>query len=194
LYQYLASDQGQRQIDLCQAGGNRQGLNYQQIGGFQIPLPPIEEQQAIATVLSIWDRGINLLADLIDVKCRLKQGLMQQLLTGKRRFKGSREDWRIIQLRDVISECEERNRGQLGLNSVMAVTKAEGIIPMREGTIGADIGRYLIVRKNWFAYNPMRLNIGSIARWSGDREIVVSPDYVVFRCKDFNGDGLGSDV
>ncbi len=157
-------------------------------------MPPIEEQQAIATVLSIWDRGINLLADLIDVKCRLKQGLMQQLLTGKRRFKGSREDWRIIQLRDVISECEERNRGQLGLNSVMAVTKAEGIIPMREGTIGADIGRYLIVRKNWFAYNPMRLNIGSIARWSGDREIVVSPDYVVFRCKDFNGDGLGSDV
>ena len=70
----------------------------------------------------------------------------------------------------------------------MAVTKAEGIVPMRERTIAADIGRYQIVRKNWFAYNPMRLNIGSIARWRGDNDILVSPDYVVFRCNDSNGD------
>ncbi|WP_148635977.1 restriction endonuclease subunit S [Bradyrhizobium paxllaeri] len=50
--------------------------------------------------------------------------------------------------------------------------------------VAADISRYKIVRSNWFAYNPMRLNIGSIARWHGDSDILVSPDYVVFRCLD----------
>lgn len=81
----------------------------------------------------------------------------------------------------------------MGLDSVKAVTKAEGIIPMKERTIAADISRYLVVQKNWFAYNPMRINIGSIARWSGDNEVLVSPDYVVFRCNEPNGKSPGID-
>ena len=64
----------------------------------------------------------------------------------------------------------------------MGVKKAEGIVPMDGRLIGTDISRYKVVRKNWFAYNPMRLNIGSIARWSNERDVLVSPDYVVFRC------------
>ncbi len=150
--------------------------------------PPHAEQIAIARVLSTWDRGIWQLTDLIAAKVRLKQGLMQQLLTGKRRFEGFRDQWTAVQLRDVATECDVRNRGLLGVESVMAVTKAEGIVPMRERTIGADITRYLVVRRNWFAYNPMRINIDSIARWGGHNNILVSPDYVVFRCKEANGD------
>ena len=49
-------------------------------------------------------------------------------------------------------------------------------------TIGSDIARYKLVRPKAFAYNPMRINIGSIARWEGDCEALVSPDYVVFEC------------
>jgi type I restriction enzyme S subunit len=55
---------------------------------------------------------------------------------------------------------------------------------MEERLVASDISRYKIVRKNWFAYNPMRLNIGSIARWHGGRDCLVSPDYVVFHCLD----------
>lgn len=65
----------------------------------------------------------------------------------------------------------------------MGVSKFEGIVPMEERIVAADTARYKIVRKDWFAYNPMRLNIGSIARWQGDDDILVSPDYVVFKCK-----------
>lgn len=64
----------------------------------------------------------------------------------------------------------------------MGVTKAEGIVPMEARLIAADIERYKLVEHDWFAYNPMRLNIGSIARWKGEGEILVSPDYVVFKC------------
>lgn len=55
---------------------------------------------------------------------------------------------------------------------------------MVERIIASDIARYKMAQKDWFAYNPMRLNIGSIARWRGEADILVSPDYVVFRCLD----------
>ena len=64
----------------------------------------------------------------------------------------------------------------------MGVTKADGIVPMESRLIASDIARYKLVETDCFAYNPMRLNIGSIARWEGEREILVSPDYVVFKC------------
>lgn len=74
----------------------------------------------------------------------------------------------------------------------MGVSKAEGIVPMEERLIASDIVRYKIVEKDWFAYNPMRLNIGSIAQWKGAASILVSPDYVVFKCLDGEDSGVDS--
>lgn len=87
-----------------------------------------------------------------------------------------------VQLGDVTEEASARNGGKLAAASVMGVRKEGGIVPMEGRLVGGNISRYKLVRNDWFAYNPMRLNIGSIARWQGDDEILVSPDYVVFRC------------
>jgi type I restriction enzyme S subunit len=62
-------------------------LNIGQIQTFQIPLPPTkEEQQAIATVLSDMDSEIEKLEQKRDKYTLLKQGMMQQLLTGRIRL------------------------------------------------------------------------------------------------------------
>lgn len=46
-----------------------------------------------------------------------------------------------------------------------------------------DLSNYKIVQKNWFAYNPMRINVGSLGLALTDEQVgVVSPDYVVFSC------------
>lgn len=92
------------------------------------------------------------------------------------------QDFREVQLMDVTAECTERNGDDISTMPVMGVSKTEGIVPMKERLIASDISRYKIVQKNWFAYNPMRLNIGSIAQWKGEESILVSPDYVVFKC------------
>lgn len=80
LSQFLLGQQGQSQIDSFQAGGNRQGLNFEQIRSFQIPLPPmLEEQDRIAVLLSSVD---TLIADQKNKTSELKAhrfGLMQQL-------------------------------------------------------------------------------------------------------------------
>lgn len=87
-----------------------------------------------------------------------------------------------VQLGDLTEEATTRNGDKFAAASVMGVRKEDGIVPMEERLVAGDISRYKIVRSNWFAYNPMRLNIGSISRWQGSDEILVSPDYVVFRC------------
>jgi len=88
-----------------------------------------------------------------------------------------------LHLGDATTESTERNGSSQAAAQIMGVSKVEGIVPMQERIVAADTARYKFVRKDWFAYNPMRLNIGSIARWKGDDNILVSPDYVVFRCK-----------
>ena len=85
---FLLSNAGQRQIDSFQAGGNRQGLNFSQIRSFQLPIPTPPEQRAIATALSDVDALIASLDKLIAKKRDIKQGSMQQLLTGKKRLPG----------------------------------------------------------------------------------------------------------
>lgn len=114
---FLLSEKGQKQIESFQAGGNRQGLNFGQIRSFQLPLPSLPEQHAIATALSDVDALITSLDQLIAKKRDIKQATMQQLLTGRTRlpgFSGELEsgykqtevvmipkDWEVKKLRDV---------------------------------------------------------------------------------------------
>jgi type I restriction enzyme S subunit len=99
----LLSDIGQKQIDSYQAGGNREGLNFGQIGSFLIPLPPtLEEQQAIADALSDVDELIRSLDALIQKKEAIKKGTMQQLLTGNKRLPGFDGEWEVKNLGDVL--------------------------------------------------------------------------------------------
>jgi len=69
------------QIDKLQAGGNREGLNYQQVRGFRIALPPLPEQQKITAILTAVDDKLDLIARQISATQTLKQGLMQTLFT-----------------------------------------------------------------------------------------------------------------
>lgn len=81
LNHFLLSNYGQRQINAFQAGGNRQGLNFNQIKSIQIPLPPSKaEQISIAEALNNASSLISSLEKLITKKKAIKQGVMQQLL------------------------------------------------------------------------------------------------------------------
>ncbi len=122
---FLLSFIGQKQIDQFQAGGNRQGLNFEQIRSFKIPFPPLPEQQKIAQILSIWDKAIEKLETLIAAKKKRKKALMQQLLTGKKRFAGFEGEWKKVHMRDC-AVCMDNKR--VPLNSEQR-SKMSGDIP-----------------------------------------------------------------
>lgn len=100
---FLLSYVGQKQIDSYQAGGNREGLNYNQIAAFKICLPTHGEIIQINNLLSLWDTAISKQTALIEKLTQCKRGLMQQLLTGKKRLKGFEGEWKEVKLGEIAT-------------------------------------------------------------------------------------------
>lgn len=92
--------------------------------------------------------------------------------------------WRRLRLGELIREVSIR-RGIADQHlSVLSVTNSQGFVRSAdyfEGTVHSnDLSKYKVVRSNQFAYNPSRINVGSLARLANGEEGVVSPMYVVF--------------
>tara|TARA_R110002096_G_scaffold135954_1_gene288220 strand:- start:4298 stop:5536 length:1239 start_codon:yes stop_codon:yes gene_type:complete len=150
---------------------------------WKVRLPSMPVQRKIAAILTTIDRKIEIQEKLIEARTERQRGLRQQLLSGATRFPEYRnKPWVERRLEDVAQNESQRNGSRFGTDRLYGVTKTEGVIPMREHVKGEKFERCKLVEPNWFAYNPMRLNIGSIARWQGEREVMVSGDYVVFSC------------
>lgn len=164
-------------------GSGRAMKNISKEALLAIPVlrPPPRVQDAIAKALAPFADAERLLDVLIDAKQRIRDGLAAELLTGRRRLPAfAARPWREVRLGEVTRESTRRNGERLDADRVMAVTKARGLTPMREHVMADSLLRYKVLRPGGFAYNPMRLNIGSIARSSFKRDVLVSPDYVVF--------------
>lgn len=166
-------------------------VNQGHLASIAISLPPVPEQRKIAEILRTWDEALEKLAALRAAKERRLSALRAALLFGRLRLGGLGHKWVPTRLDAVTHELTKRNGAKgLGRDFVMGVTKAEGVVPMREQTIAGDISRYKRLPPRAFAYNPMRINVGSIAMNERGGEVLVSPDYVVFAC---NPDGLDPD-
>jgi type I restriction enzyme S subunit len=92
--------------------------------------------------------------------------------------------WARRSLGDVAEECTGRNSENLSPDNVFGVFKGQGLRPMKDRVRADKLDRYKHVQGGWFAFNPMRINIGSIARNNRTAPVLVSPDYVVFRCRE----------
>jgi type I restriction enzyme S subunit len=84
---YLATEKGQWQITSTQIGATRQGLNYQQVRGFQIPMSPRSEQRAVARILSAVDNKIETEEKRKAALQSLFKTMLHQLMTGQVRVK-----------------------------------------------------------------------------------------------------------
>lgn len=88
LYYLLGSDEVFNQYVQMAAGSSVQNLNKDKVADLQLKIPPLPEQQRIAKALSDVDALISTTEKLIQKKKNIKQGAMQNLLTGKKRLPG----------------------------------------------------------------------------------------------------------
>ncbi len=84
----------EKQLELLMVGSTFKRVNIEQIRNLLIPFPSPNEQRAIAAALSDADALLAALERLIAKKKAIKQGAMQELLTGKRRLEGFEGAWR----------------------------------------------------------------------------------------------------
>lgn len=158
----------------------------------------IEEQTIITDCLLSLD-------DYIDtIKCKLEQlkehkrGLMQRLFPAKSktipelRFPEFMDDeeWKLVSLGDITIVVNKRNKSNRTL-PVYSINNINGFVPqsiqfegMDSEARGYDITAYKIVGRHTFAYNPARINVGSIG-YSGElKDILISSLYVCFKTID----------
>lgn len=93
LYYILCSEQILRQYNEKAAGSGVQNLNKELVSSVEIIFPTLEEQIRISKALSEMDELINSLEKLIEKKKAIKQGAMQQLLTGRKRLPRFSGEW-----------------------------------------------------------------------------------------------------
>jgi type I restriction enzyme, S subunit len=112
LYLLLQSDLIRKQMLSYTSSTTIELLTQQQVKSFLIPLPSIDEQHKIASILSKVDELIQKIDQVIEQTQRLKKGLMQRLLTkgiGHTEFKKTDlgeipEDWNIVKLEEVSTK------------------------------------------------------------------------------------------
>jgi type I restriction enzyme S subunit len=158
-------------------------LSSDLLQSFEIELPEMEEQRKIAVILLTWDYAIERAEMRVAAEARLKRGLLEQLLTGRKRlddFDGQKRE--NVRLGDVAIESKRRNDGALTEKNLYTVVKVEGMVPMGKRTHCESMARCKVVGKDCFVYDPMRLNAGLIAKWEGPNDALAPSDYIVFKC------------
>ena len=144
LFHYYVFKGKELALQYCQ-GTKQQSYTAKIVKLLPITVPPLPEQEAIATALSDTDALIESLEQLIAKKRQIKQGAMQELLTGKRRLPGFSEEWEVKCVGDVLKIAHGRNQH--------AVEDQKGIYPIL--ATGGQIGT-----ANQFLYDKPSVLIG----------------------------------
>ena len=154
----------------------QQNLNAGLIRELRMRLPTLPEQKKIAEILVGWDTAIQKTEQLIAAKERHYSHELSRLI--------SRGQHPHAHVGSFAEEVSARNRGGNEAR-VLSVTNSRGFVlpedQFERRVASADLSNYKVVRRGQYAYNPSRINVGSIARLDGWDDGVLSPMYVVFR-------------
>lgn len=157
--------------------------------------PSYNEQKEIADFFVALDNRITLQQQKIDKLKSLKLACLEKMFPKEGetvpeiRFKGFEGPWEKKCFSDITYFSGEKNKDNLPLESY-SITNEDGFVPQNEkfengGTMRtADKSMYYIVSPQSFAYNPARINVGSIGYHNQNKNVIVSSLYEVFKTTD----------
>ena len=165
----------------------------------KLPLlvPSHEDQRRIASILSSLDRKIELNNKINADLEEMAQAIFKNWFVDFEPFKDGKfvdselgmipEGWKVGTLRDITNNKTAKVKERNDVKVLSPVTSGELVLSEEYFTkqvFSSSIAKYKIVNKGDFAYNPARVNIGSIGRNEFDFDGCVSPVYVVFSVLD----------
>ncbi|OLV19229.1 Type I restriction-modification system, specificity subunit S [Deinococcus marmoris] len=163
-------------------------LGSTRFGDLELYFPPLPEQRRIASILYQWDDSLSVLTQLINAKRQQKRGLAEQLLTGKRRLPGFKEEWEKTTMGSVFSRITRKNTE--GNDHALTISGVHGLIDQREffnkRVAANDLSGYYLLRHGEFAYNKSYstgYDYGAIKRLNRYDAGVVSTLYICFGLK-----------
>ena len=180
LCNFLLSQYGQKQIESFQAGGNRQGLNFEQIRSIKIGLPSLEEQKKIADLLLLIEQRITTQSKIIE-----KYESLIQAIIYKAKMDGiSKGTWRKIDLYEVLQERNEKN---VEGRTICSVSVSQGVVNQIEylgrSFAAKQTSHYNVVKYGDIVYTKSPTGdfpYGIIKRSDIRQDVAVSPLYGVY--------------
>jgi type I restriction enzyme S subunit len=161
----------------------------------KMSLPPISEQKVIGEYLSQVDAEIEYIGKLIAKKQDIKQGAMQQLLTGKTRLPGFRGEWKARKLDDIASPNPEVLPSITPPEYKFSYISLEGVLNGSINTYAKEVFRSApsrarrTLRNGDVLFGTVRPNLRSHAKYEGGlTNPVASTGFCVLRAKPGLGD------
>lgn len=186
LYYWIDSNIFQNQLNLLLIAGAQPNISPKDLENIRIIIPPLSEQQKIAEILSIWDEAIEKQSQLVEKLELRKKGLMQQLLTGRKRLPGFSGEWEQVKLGDISKRIVRKNTNEKCSN-VVTISAQKGFIRQTDffnkKIASETIENYYLVKRNEFCYNKSYCNgfpMGTIKRLQEFDEAVVTTLYICF--------------
>ena len=196
----LTSSPVQKQIAAVKIGGAVPTMTETELKNIDLALPQnVNERIKIGEYFENFDNLITLHQRKCDETKRLKKYMLQKMFpqNGKKvpeiRFSGFSDDWEQRKFSEFVENVAVKNREGLDLECY-AVTNDRGFISQKEAhddfgyMADVDTKAYNIVPPNSFAYNPARINVGSIGYYTGTENVIVSSLYEVFQTADYVDD------
>ncbi len=164
----------------------------------QIPLPPIEQQKQIVSILELWDTAIEKQTLLVKKLTLRKRGLMQQLLTGKKRLKGFSGEWKEVRMGEIgtffkgsgVPKDSIKSKGHKCLTYGDLYTKYDYVISNVKSFIDdntANNSTKIQYGDICFAGSgETKEDIGKCAAFIDDQYGYAGGDIIVFRAEGFN--------
>ena len=156
------------------------GINSIEYGNYEFSITHIDEQKKIANVIELVNKKIELQKQKIEALKIYKRGLINKIFNIQYN--------NTLRLKDLIKEKSIRNKENI-VKEVYSVNNKCGFILQAEQfkdreVASEDTSNYKIVQYNDFAYNPARINVGSIARMKKYNKGIISPMYICFSCRE----------
>lgn len=155
-------------------GSARETFTWEDMCNIEIPLPEIEVQREYVAVYKAMQHNLQTMQTKLDDLKLVCDGYIENL----------RKQYPSERIGEYITEVDERNTDRNVL-LVQGVDATGSFCETKADMTGIDICKYKVVRQGSFAYNPSRINIGSISINLGE-DCIVSPMYQVFKVVDEN--------
>lgn len=181
---YLIQQHRFIQISNVTSGSKMPRADWDYVSKYPFLIPPAQLQEKISEILSTWDKAIDKMKQLIEQKELRKKGLMQQLLSGKKRLPEFSKDWQEKRIKDIAQEVSIKNSNDDDVE-VLSCTKYDGLVPSLKyfgrKVYSDDTSNYKVVPNGHFAYATNHIEEGSIGYQSELDRGLVSPMYTVFK-------------
>ena len=201
-FKYLILDENfKHHLELSSPGGagRNRVLKLNDMLEYKMKFPCEDEQRKLASYFDDLDHLITLHQRKCEETKKLKKYMLQKMFpqngqtVPEIRFSGFTDAWEQRKFSEFVKNVAVRNKAGVELECY-AVTNDRGFISQKEAhddfgyMADVDTTAYNIVPPSSFAYNPARINVGSIGYYTGTENVIVSSLYEVFQTADYVDD------